>query len=184
VRLVAADIDEELVADFLRAQPLARHFHLEDELFVLEEKVHSGRSSGVRRCPFLGADVIEVQAQERVEQVLNVVLVVELKRWPAPVTRSQLSTDAVKANEQVQEAAKRVALRHGASRHGWRVSKISLKTSNQLFENSGRAVHANSVVAGLVAGAEAPDDAQALSGIHHGRDVEVILAERVPQVRP
>ncbi len=78
--LVFRDVDYELLAELLPRQVWPRHLELHDRLDLRQEKVHARRCARVAWRPFLLADVLEMDRQERVKEVLQVVLVHHVER--------------------------------------------------------------------------------------------------------
>ena len=80
VPLVPGEIDDQLFAEPLGVQALACLFCFDHDLLGFEQEVHSARLGTIARRPLFWSHIIEVESQERVQQVLNVIFISNIKR--------------------------------------------------------------------------------------------------------
>ena len=92
---ISLDVDEQLLADLLRVQPLPGFLHFENGAMIFEKKVQPRPSAGIARRPFFATDVVEFQHEEGVHEILQIVLILDLKGGAAGMPRTKLTRDEV-----------------------------------------------------------------------------------------
>ena len=97
LRAISVGIDAELIGEIFGAQARARFFHDDGQMVLIQEECRARRSFGITRCPFVGADVVELEPQKRVEQILYVEFVFDGQSRSVFATESKLTSDSMKA---------------------------------------------------------------------------------------
>jgi hypothetical protein len=77
---IAVDVDAQLIREILHAEAWPRFLDDEREAILVEEKRRTRSSVAVAGRPLLCADVIELEAQQGMEQILHVELVFDIQR--------------------------------------------------------------------------------------------------------
>jgi hypothetical protein len=72
---IALNVDAYLIGKVLTAEPCPRLLDDDGQAIVIEEKGGACRSIGIRRSPFVRANVIEMLTQQCMQEVLDVLLV-------------------------------------------------------------------------------------------------------------
>ncbi len=129
--LVAANVDEELLAYGFVAEFVAGHFDLYDDTFGLQDQIHSPMSPCGAWRVLLCPHILEVDEQETVQKILDIVLVGYSKGLSSIVASAELPSNVVKAlqdcPDSMQGALRRRELQTGASRSPLRVPPDSLR---------------------------------------------------------
>lgn len=94
---IPVGIDAELIGEVFGAQARARFFHDDGQMVLIQEECRARSSVCITRCPFVGADVVELETQKRVEQILYVELVFDGQSRSVFATESKLTSDSMKA---------------------------------------------------------------------------------------
>src|SRR5262249_10252110 len=105
--LITSDVDDELFAQSLVYQALPGALHLYNDKLVLEKKVHPRRTTRVRRGPFLIPDVLEIKTKQRVDQILDIILILDLQGLAVRMTGTQLAGNEMKATTEGLDSLKR-----------------------------------------------------------------------------
>jgi hypothetical protein len=79
MHLIPQDVDRKLVSYSLWTIPLPGYFGFDNDLFSLEEKIHSRRRARIARGPLFSSNVIEHPYQEGAKEILEIVLIVDLQ---------------------------------------------------------------------------------------------------------
>src|SRR5713226_9995700 len=95
--LVAANVDEELLAYGFVAEFVAGHFDLYDDTFGLQDQIHSPMSPCGAWRVLLCPHILEVDEQETVQKILDIVLVGYSKGLSSIVASAELPSNVVKA---------------------------------------------------------------------------------------
>jgi hypothetical protein len=78
---VAVDVDAKLIGDALRMAAISHELCLQDDPRLLEKKVHPLRRAGASWRPFLAANIQKYTPKNREQQILEVILILDDKRW-------------------------------------------------------------------------------------------------------
>jgi len=93
---IALNVDAYLIGKVLAAEPRPRLLDDDGQAIVIEEKGGACRPIGIRRSPFVRANVIEMLTQQRMQEVLDVMLVFHVQCLAIFTTQPQLPCDGVK----------------------------------------------------------------------------------------
>ena len=83
--------DYQVVQQSLRLPDSA----IENGAMIFEKKVQPRPSAGIARRPFFATDVVEFQHEEGVHEILQIVLILDLKGGAAGMPRTKLTRDEV-----------------------------------------------------------------------------------------
>src|SRR5260370_6589429 len=100
--LVTGDVHDQLVTDLLQPETGPCHLCLEDDLLRFQEEIHPGGFPSVAGSPFLWSDIVEKNREKSMQQVLDVILIVDLQRFPLFMAHAKLAGHAVKLADNVQ----------------------------------------------------------------------------------
>jgi hypothetical protein len=86
---VSGNVDQQLVRHIALPEAATGHFGFDNDLLFRQQKVGSRSAPGIARSPFLRTDVLEMQFQNRMEQILDIVFVPDDIRFPLSLPRLQ-----------------------------------------------------------------------------------------------
>src|SRR5262249_54069291 len=94
---VALLVLDELVSNVFLLERRAGHLRFDDDVLAFEQEVHSRGPACVARRPLFGTNILEMKAQNRVQRILHIVLVIELNGGTASVAGLKLDGELLKS---------------------------------------------------------------------------------------
>ncbi len=112
-RGIAGGIRRNLFGEVSGRQAGARLFDDHHRFLPVEQVAGSGCAVRIGRSPLFRADLIELQSEERIEEILQVILVVDLKRRTVFLPKPQLARHEVKPGADSSQYVQRAMLGGG-----------------------------------------------------------------------
>lgn len=103
-----ACIGGDLLGQLFGGEARSRFLGHDGDLVPVQEKRRACRAAGVGRGPFIGADLIELQLQQRTQQILQVVIVFYFQCRAVVFPQTQLPGHGVKTQADFTECLERV----------------------------------------------------------------------------
>lgn len=94
---VAFDVRAHLLREFLGAEAGTRFLYNDGESILIEEKGRTRCAVAVGRRPFVCVDVIKLEAEQGMEQILHIALVLDIQGRPMLAAQAQLASDEVES---------------------------------------------------------------------------------------
>ncbi len=94
---IPVGIHAELIGKIFGAQARARFLHDDGQPVLIQEERRARRPFGVARRPLIGADVVELDPQERIEQILHVEFVFDGQCGSVFASEAKLPGDGMEA---------------------------------------------------------------------------------------
>jgi len=95
VAFIPSYVDEELSPELTNVHRGACLLYLDDDPLFLEQEVHPGGGPGEAGRPLLRTNIVEVETEERVQQILNVIFVLDDDGGSSAVPGLQLAIDTM-----------------------------------------------------------------------------------------
>lgn len=86
-----------MIRKFFRGHSRSGLLRHDRNLITMDQKRGSDCAIGIRRCPLISCDLVELHFQQRTQEILEVIIIIDFKRRTVVSPKSELAGDGVKA---------------------------------------------------------------------------------------